>query len=151
MNDDVKIVVRGVLDRIEDENIDGNEASLIGQALEKLCGGSWNVITYPSCESEIGYTSSYLNWRGKQWVYAEQTTNTSYNANRIISFMKMEFGWAKIKDMTMVQQSAYTKINRKFEGTWRVHVAKLEHGYSWSFHGTVWESDGYTFFIYPIA
>lgn len=65
--------------------------------------------------------------------------------------MNIEFGWAKIKDINMIQQSAYTKINKTFEGVWRVHVAKLEDGYSWNFYGIVWESAGYTFFIYPIA
>ena len=151
MNDDAEIVIRGVLDKIEDENITDNKARLISDALKKLCGGVWNVIIYPTFEKERGNTYSCLHWRSKRWIYAEQTTNTSYDDSEIITFMNTEFGWATIKDIDTVQQSAYSKINNKFPGTWRVHVAQLKNEYFYSLYGTAWQSDGFTLFIYRIA
>jgi hypothetical protein len=151
MNDNVKIVIRGVLDKIEGENITEHKAGLITSALDKLCGGRWNVITYPAYENEAGYTHSNFRWHNKEWVYAEQTTSTDYNESDIKSFMDTEFGWATIKDINTVQQSAYTKINNKFPGIWRVHVAQLQNSYSGSAFGAVWESDSFTFFIYRVA
>jgi hypothetical protein len=151
MNDDVKIVIRGVLDKIEDENISENKAPLINSALQKLCGGIWNVITYTTCKSEAGYTNSNFHWHNKKWVYAEKTTSTDYNESDIKSFMDTEFGWATIKDINAVQQSAYTKISNKFPGTWRVHVAQLQNGASTSIFGTCWQSDNFTFCIYRVA
>jgi hypothetical protein len=94
MNDNVKIVIRGVLDKIEGENITEHKARLITSALDKLCGGHWNVITYPTYENEAGYTNSNFRWHNKEWVYAEQTTSTDYNGSDIKSFMDTEFGWA---------------------------------------------------------
>lgn len=151
MNDDAKIVIRGVLDKIDDENLTDDNATCIKQALDRLCGGTWNVILYPNCEVSTGSTSSCFYWRGKQWVYAEQTTNTSFNASEIKSFMDTEFGWSPIRDIQMVQQAANTKISNKFQGEWRVHVAQLKNGYSCSCCGIVWKADGYTFFIYRLA
>ena len=118
MNDNIKIVIRGVLDRIDEENITENKAVLIGQALSRIFGGSWNVIIYPSYESAAGFTSSYFHWRHRQWVYAEKTTNTTYNANEIRSFMTREFGWSTIRDINAVQQSAYARINNRFSDSW---------------------------------
>jgi hypothetical protein len=151
MNDDVEIVIRGVLDKIEDENITGNAAALIRSALQKLCGGCWNVITYSTYTSEAGYTNSHFHWRNKEWVYAEQTTSTDFNKSAIESFMNTEFGWTTIKDIDAVQRSAYTKINNKFPGTWKVHVAQLENVYSYSLFGTAWQSDSFVFLIYRVA
>jgi hypothetical protein len=151
MNDDVEIVIRGVLDKIEDENITTDKAFLINSALYKLCGGAWNVITYPTYTSEAGYAHSNFLWRNKLWIYAEQTTCTDTNASDIESFMNIEFGWATIKDINAVQHAAYTKINNKFPGTWRVHVVQLQNGYSSSLCGTAWQSDSFTFFIYRVA
>jgi hypothetical protein len=151
MNEDVKIVIRGVLNKIEDENITEHRQGLINSALDKLCGGRWNVITYSTYTSEAGYTDSNFHWRNKEWVYAEQTTSTDYNGSDIKSFMDTEFGCAKIRDINIVQQSAYTKINNKFPGTWRVHVAQLQNSYSGSTFGTMWESDGFSFFIYRVT
>jgi hypothetical protein len=151
MNDDAKIVIRGVLDKIEDENISENKAPLISSALNKLCGGVWNVITYTTYTSEAGYTDSNFHWRNKEWVYAEQTTSIDHNASNIKAFMDTEFGWATIKDINAVQQSAYTKINNKFPGTWRVHVVQLQNGGFYSICGTDWQSDSFTFYIYRVA
>jgi hypothetical protein len=151
MDDNTKIVIRGVLDKMEDENINDKPASLINKALQSICGGNWNIVTYTAYESKIGFTASYFHWRSKQWVYAEQTTCTTYNSNEIETLMNIEFGWASIKDINMVQESAHHKINNKFPGTWRVHVARLNGEISSSLFGIVWESDGFTFFIYRIA
>ncbi len=151
MDDDVKIVIRGVLDKIEDENLTEDKGKLICSALDRLCGDLWNVVFYPTYESEKGYCSSYFHWRSKYWVYAEKSISTNYNSDEIKKFMNTEFGWAKIKDIDTVQQAAYTKINNKFPGVWRVHVAKLNQGYSSYTYGTAWKSDEFTFFIYRIA
>jgi hypothetical protein len=150
MNYGTKLIIRGALDKIEDEKLTENKATVIRNALEAIRGGHWNVITYPTFESETGYRFSYLHWHGKQWVYAEKTTSTDYNEDEIKTFMDIEFGWAVIKDIHAVQQSAYTKINNKFPGTWRVHVARLKDGYSSDLSGTVWTNGEYTFFIYRL-
>jgi len=150
-NDDAKIVIRGVLDKIEDEKLTEGKATLIDTALNMLFGGTWNVITYPTCESEAGASSLYLHWHNKEWVYAEQTTDTHFDEKEVKKFMDTEFGWAKTKDINTIQHSVYTKINNRFPGTWRVHVAQLKNGYSSRIYGAVWKSDGFTFFIYRIA
>lgn len=116
MDDDEKIVIRGVLDKIQDENSTENKADLIRETLKKLCGGHWNVITYPTFESEKGYCYPYLHWRNKQWVQAEKTTSTDFDSNEIKTFLNTEFEWATIKDIDAFQQSAYTKVNNKFLG-----------------------------------
>ena len=150
MSQDTKIVIRGVLDQIEDNSMTENKAELIQKALCRLEGGHWSVIVYPSCEASAGCTSSSFHWRSKQWVYAQRTTDTSFNASDIKSLMNTEFGWATINDISAVQQSAYTKINDRFPGKWEVHVAKLNNGYSYKMCGTDWVRNEYTFFIYRI-
>ena len=148
MREDTKIVIRGVLDQIEDNSMTENKAELIQKALCRLRGGDWSVIVYPSCEASAGCTLSSFHWRSKQWVYAQRTTDTYFNASDIKSFMNTEFGWATISDITAVQQSVNTKINDRFPGKWEVHVAKLNNGYSWKMYGTDWVRNEYTFFIY---
>ncbi|CAF3250989.1 unnamed protein product [Rotaria sp. Silwood2] len=148
MDGNSSLVICGVLDKLEKDNATIGIATLVMEALEDSFGGCWNVIIYPTYENEAGCCSSYLNWHSKHRVYAEKTTCIDIDRNEIKRFMDTEFGSTTIKDIIAVQQSAYAKINNKFPGTWRVHVAQLKNGYSWSIWGIAWDLDEFTFFIY---
>ncbi|CAF2136714.1 unnamed protein product [Rotaria magnacalcarata] len=153
MDDNIELIIRDVHDKIAHKNRTESPSTWTNGALIGLCGGYWNVVMYSDYDVLVGLSSSSLHWRNKWWAYTEKTTSIDFAADEIKKFMVTEFGWATIKDSDAAQKSAYIKINNKFLGSWRAHVARIKSKWSWSMRGTAWTADGLTlfFFIYRLG
>jgi hypothetical protein len=104
-----------------------NRAAAVGYAIRNATKQTWNIVMYKRPWGAIEYGA---DWEGRiehdGWsIFGYKNTGPTYNdVEAINKFVNAEFGWASISDVKVFQQSVEQKINQKFEGTWRVHVAK---------------------------
>jgi hypothetical protein len=124
--DDLRqFVIRGVLDKIDEESGQGNKSTAIRDILEDIFQEDWNIITYSTFEEEKGYGVRF-NWRGKLQVYGVLCQDPyDYDDKEIEKFIKEEFGSAKIQNIGAAQGTAERKMNEKFQRKWKVHIANV--------------------------
>eukprot|EP00486_Rosalina_sp_Unknown_P000720 CAMPEP_0201569802 /NCGR_PEP_ID=MMETSP0190_2-20130828/11704_1 /ASSEMBLY_ACC=CAM_ASM_000263 /TAXON_ID=37353 /ORGANISM="Rosalina sp." /LENGTH=150 /DNA_ID=CAMNT_0047992567 /DNA_START=23 /DNA_END=475 /DNA_ORIENTATION=+ len=120
----------------------GSTLAAYVQAVGKEFGENYSVMTYTGYGRYNGWTNDAYIKEGDRWITIKKTTNTAFDEYAIKQYMDIEFGWAKIDDISKFQQSVYAKINAKFSGSWAVDVITNPKQYSAKIYGAVWIKDG---------
>jgi hypothetical protein len=121
---------------------------LIYEALQDIFSEFWSIVVYDTFDAEAG-CGTFFHYDNKWWVYGVSTRNWwSYDFAAIRAFMGREFGYLKFSgDIKNLQAAAESRVNKKFEGSWKVQVVKPRPR-SWrsaTVFGEWWEHDGYMF------
>ena len=123
----------------------GGTGSTLAAYVQSVCkefGDNYSVMAYSGYSRYSGWTRDASIKENGIWITIKKTTNTAFDESAIKNYMDVEFGWAKIDDITKFKQSAHTKINAKFGGSWAVDVITNPKDYSAKLYGAVWIKDG---------
>jgi hypothetical protein len=80
----------------------GHPATLIREALNNIFNENRSTVMYDSFIEEEGYETCF-RYHNKLWVYGVRARNTSYDTEKLESFIDSEFGFAKIADIGILQ------------------------------------------------
>jgi hypothetical protein len=142
---DRELVVRGVLDKWENEDQRTNEPGmLLASALQRIFKEDWNILVYNSFIERHG-DGIIFHYRNKWWIYGVRTSSTTRDRRAIEQFCEEEFGWGNVADAPKLRSAIERRVNDHFDGTWRVHLLKLANGtlYYSNIFGGSWNHDGY--------
>ena len=138
----LEIVVLGAMLKHKNANADR-----LREEIEKVMGGKYAVITYKSRDAERG-NAQWMRTQG-YWVFVKKLIEPDdYDRDEVQKFMTREFKWASIRDVGAFQKSAYSKINERFSGDYKVHVVKNRSDADYVFEYTLlYEQEDYGVYI----
>mmetsp|Transcript_51213 Transcript_51213/g.62663 ORF Transcript_51213/g.62663 Transcript_51213/m.62663 type:complete len:169 (+) Transcript_51213:57-563(+) len=98
-------------------------SNYIRDALEEILGGTWMVLIIKQNDynAERGYPS-YVLYEHHYAYFKEKICTNHAIDSEISNYLKDEFDWALISDLSAFQNSAQSKLNAKFSGYYKVHV-----------------------------
>mmetsp|Transcript_51212 Transcript_51212/g.62662 ORF Transcript_51212/g.62662 Transcript_51212/m.62662 type:complete len:169 (+) Transcript_51212:57-563(+) len=98
-------------------------SNYIRDALEEISGGNWMVLIIKrgDYKDEHG-CPSYVSYQNHYAYFMERTSTNHASDSEISKYLKNEFDWAFISDLSAFQESAESKLNAKFRGNYKVHA-----------------------------